>query len=104
MPIGGACYQSVTASALLHPCQQIGKRLWRSRQIVAQRCRMTTMRRFARNHHHDQTGNQCPGFLVPVCVTSTAWFVINQSIGKRAGMLGNIEIICVQMRERIEAG
>ncbi|GEM_PF-5090453 len=104
MPVGGTRYQTITTVALLHPCQQIGKCLWRSCQIVAQRCRMTKMRWFAGNHHHDQTGNQCPGFLVPMYVTGTPRLVINQSVGKRASMFGDIDIIGIEMRKRIEAG
>ncbi len=101
MPVGGTRYQTITTVALLHPCQQIGKCLGGLVQIVAQRCRMTKMRWFAGNHHHDQTAINALASSFQ-CTSPNSPARHNQSVGKRASMFGDIDIIGIEMRKRMK--
>ena len=101
LAVGGARDQ---ASGLLHPFEQAGEGGRGQRQVVAQRRQRAGSSRLARDDVHQQAGDQRLGLLVPVRLGLLVVGVVDQRIGERHAVVGDIEPGRVDAVERVVAG
>ena len=79
------------AALRLHVGEQRGEPLRGKRQMVAQRGEGAGRGRLAGDDMEDQAGDQRLGFIVPMRLARFAGGVIDQRIGERHGVVGEIE-------------
>jgi hypothetical protein len=73
-------------------------------EVFAQRSKGSPVTGLLGDEMEDQAANQGFGFLIPVCLSGEAWFIVDESVGQRACVFGDIKVLRVKCIERVEGG
>ena len=104
MTVGGAGDQPARRFALLHDAQHRRDDIRRRGDELAHGCKIAGSRKLMSGDIEDDAGEKGLGFLVPMGFAGFARRVVNERVGERRSVLGDIEAFGIEPGERIEGG